>query len=321
MNNHHRFPATSENLPSAHIWSATPTPLTSDLRIDEAALQRTVDRHISLQANGVMFGGTCGEGPWLRRIDLITMAKVATERAGTKVELAFQVTDNSPAQILDRLEELAAQGVRYGVLAQPYFFMNGTPQRMSRFYAEVLDRSPIPIILYDRGNAANVPIPSEILGELLAHPRIVSIKDSSCDGRRFEIMKNARSRRDSLAIMTGNEFKLIESLHDGYDGVFFGGLILTGMAVRRVVELFRDGDMEAAAALDHEARQLLLDVYGGKSITCWLSGLKYALTGLGIFSGWKNIPDYPLTEECRQAVDEQIAKSSWLKAGEGMVVS
>lgn len=283
------------------------------MEIDEGALCRTVERHLCLEADGIMFGGTCGEGPWLRRSDLATMARVTKAQAGGDIELAFQVTDNSPAQILERLEELANLGIQKGVLAQPYFFMNGTPERLARFYTEVLDRSPIQIILYDRGSAANVPIPSEVLADLLDHPLIVSIKDSSCDQSRFEIMKNARSKRDSLAIMTGNEFKLLESLQDGYDGAFFGGLILTGAAVRRVMELFQNRDITAAADLDRETQHLLLDVYGGKFITCWLSGLKYALTKMGVFSGWTNISDYPLTEECRLAVDKQVAQSPWLK--------
>ena len=53
-------------------------------------------------------------------------------------------------------------------------------------------------------------------------------------------------------------------------------------------------------------RRLLLDLYGGEKIACWLSGLKHALVEMGIFSTNRNLLGYPLTPGCRRAVSNAL---------------
>ena len=57
---------------------------------------------------------------------------------------------------------------------------------------------------------------------------------------------------------------------------------------------------------DEAIRELNWAVYGGREIRCWLSGLKYLMVRLGVFSGWKNLLNYPLTPECRVAIDRLV---------------
>jgi len=54
-------------------------------------------------------------------------------------------------------------------------------------------------------------------------------------------------------------------------------------------------------------------VYGGKNISCWLSGEKYLLTRMGVLRAWKNYPEYPLTPVCRQAIERVLrCDAKWL---------
>jgi 4-hydroxy-tetrahydrodipicolinate synthase len=47
------------------VWSATPTPLDSKRRVDNASVKRLVAHHLRLGVKGLFLAGTCGEGPWL----------------------------------------------------------------------------------------------------------------------------------------------------------------------------------------------------------------------------------------------------------------
>ncbi len=296
------------------VWSATPTPLTDTLEIDQDSVRRMMAHHIACGCDGVMLGGTCGEGPWLRDRDLEALVRTGLEAREASLRVAVQVTDNSPGRILDRLDALARWGVDLGVLAQPYFFMNATPARLRAFYLEVLDRSPLPIAFYDRGKGAAVPVPQEILGDILRHENVKMVKDSSVDAGRFEIMKAVAKERPEILVLTGAEFRFTEDLDAGFDGAFFGGAVVTARAVRQCQELRASGAMAEAEALDHATREVLFAIYGGPSIACWLSGLKYALVRLGLFSSWHNIPGYPLTEDCRAAIDRVVREVPWLRA-------
>jgi 4-hydroxy-tetrahydrodipicolinate synthase len=295
------------------VYSATPTPLTPDASIDTASLRKCIDHHIALGCDGAMLGGTCGEGPWLRDSDLETLVRTGLDQTAGRMKISAQVTDNSPGRILDRIENLATWGADFGVVAQPFFFMNATPQRLRDFYLEIFEKSALPVYFYDRGKASSVAVPQEILADLVSHPRVIGVKDSACDAERFAIIKAVRDQRPELNILNGNEFSTVESTLAGYDGAFYGGAVLTAKAVRQTIELIASGDLAAAEALDAQTKEVLFDVYGGPKITCWLAGLKYTLVQLGLFSEWTNIPGYPLTEECRAAVDRDVTTIPWLK--------
>lgn len=295
------------------VYSATPTPLMEGGGIDESSVKRCIEHHVALGCNGVMLAGTCGEGPWLRDSDLESLVKTGLAQAGKRLKIGAQVTDNSPGRILDRLTELADWNADFGVVAQPYFFMNATPRRLVDFYHEIFEHSPLPLFFYDRGKASAVFVPTEILGEIAAHPRLIGVKDSACDAERFAAISAIRQQRDDFVVLAGNEFGLIDALKSGYDGAFFGGAVLTGGVVRKTLELFAAGKLDEARELDAAAQEVLLAAYGGPKITCWLSGLKYMLIRLGVFAGWQNIPGYPLTEECRAAVEKAVDEVKWLR--------
>jgi 4-hydroxy-tetrahydrodipicolinate synthase len=294
------------------VWSAAPTPLTTEGGIDVASVRRSVDHHVASGCEAIMLGGTCGEGPWLRHSDLEILIRTGVEHAAGRIEILAQATDNSPGLILERLNALEKWGVHSGVIAQPHFFMNATPTRLKAFYEEVWNESPFPVIFYDRGAHATVPVPLEILGDILSHPKVRGMKDSASDLARFAISKKVRQERPDFFLLNGDEFHLVSTLQAGYDGAFFGGMILTAPAVRKTMDLLLAGDEKAASALDAETQRFLFDVYGGPKIICWLSGLKYTLVKMNIFSEWTNIPGYPLTDECRQAIDQAVTETDWL---------
>jgi dihydrodipicolinate synthase/N-acetylneuraminate lyase len=305
-------PSTPRIRSGLKVWSAAPTPLTSEGTIDVASLRRSVDHHVAIGCGAIMLGGTCGEGPWLRHSDLEVLVRTGVEQAAGRINIMVQATDNSSGLILERLDALTTWGAQHGVVAQPHFFMNANPTRLREFYLEIWERSPLPVIFYDRGQNANVPVPLEILDDILHHPRVVGMKDSASHPDRFAISKKVREDRPEFFILNGNEFQLLPALQAGYDGAFFGGMTLTALAVRRCMDLLAAGDEKAAVALDEEIQRVLFDVYGGPKITCWLAGLKYALVKLGVFTEWKNIPGYSLTDECRQSIDKAVATVEWL---------
>ena len=54
--------------------------------------------------------------------------------------------------------------------------------------------------------------------------------------------------------------------------------------------------------------RLMWDVYGGKKITCWLTGLKELLVQMGVFRTNRSFLNYPLTPACRQAIRRALAR-------------
>src|SRR5690606_25949433 len=77
------FSYAMKQVPSVQIWSATPTPLTSDLTIDLPSVEKMIREAIASGIQGVFLAGTCGEGPWLPDRERVRLVRaVAAEARG-----------------------------------------------------------------------------------------------------------------------------------------------------------------------------------------------------------------------------------------------
>lgn len=267
-----------------------------------------IEWHIAHRVAGVMVLGTCGEGPWLTDEHRRLLTREAAQAAGGRIAVAAQVSDNSAARVLEQIDHAARAGANFAVVAQPYFAIKAKAPDLPRFYREIADSSALPLGFYDRGQSASVPVPASALSEIVSHPKVKFVKDSSGDPARPQIYLAVRSQRPDLTVMTGSEFKVVEYLTHGYDGFMLGGAVISSRYVRAIVTAFAQGGAPAAQASDEAMQAMLRIVYGGPGIACWLAGLKYALIRLGIFSSTANLLGYELTSECRAAIDALIAK-------------
>ncbi|MFO7947677.1 MAG: dihydrodipicolinate synthase family protein [Armatimonadota bacterium] len=295
---------------SGHVWSATPTPFTDDMQIDRPSVQRLVEHHLKLGIDGLFLLGTCGEGAWMTDEQRREFVQSVISTAAGDLKIAVQVTDNSAARVLDNIERAAEDGADMAVIAQPYFFMNDTPGRIVDFYLEAIQNSPLPVGFYDRGKHSNVYVPQKILPQIHAQENVVMIKDSSRDPNRRDVALQARQERPDLLLLDGDEFVCATYIEAGYDGLLLGGGIFNGFIARQIIEAVHDGDMERANALQDRMNRLMWDVYGGKDAPCWLSGQKRLLVEMGIFSTWKSYLNYPLTDECVEAIEKAVQQDA-----------
>jgi dihydrodipicolinate synthase/N-acetylneuraminate lyase len=221
--------------------------------------------------------------------------------------IAVQVSDNSPARVVENAEWALADGADIAVIAPPAFAMNVSPRSLLKHYQTAIRNAPLPVCLYDRGPAAGLGLPVEFLKEIYLEPNVVMIKDSSADPVRNAIALEARREREGLRLFNGDEFDCVRYLEEGYDGLLIGGAVFNGVLARRIMEAVRNGDLAEAREIQARMNRLMFAVYGGEKIACWLSGLKSLLVHLGIFNTWKNFPDYPLTPECEGEIRHLLA--------------
>ena len=294
------------------VWSATPTPLTTDRRLDPASVHRLIEHHVKMDVTGLMLAGTCGEGPWLTEADREGMIRASVAANRGRLRLAVQVTDNSAARTLANIEKAAAWGAEIAVVAQPYFFLNGTADRQLAFYRDIARNSPLPLGFYDRGKASAYVMPESHLEELLTEPNLVIVKDSSQIPAHRDLFLAARELRPELIVLNGDEFDCVSYLQAGYDGMLLGGGIFNAGIALRIIAAVRSGDATEAARQQVRMNDLMLRVYGGPKIECWMTGLKELLVKMGLFSTNANLLDYPLTDLCRRQITEAVTGADGL---------
>lgn len=290
------------------VWSATPTPLTEDLALDLASIEPTIEHHLKLDIRGLFVAGSCGEGPWLPTADRRELVREVARHAKGKMAIAVQVTDNSAARIIENAKQAAEDGADMVVIAQPFFLLNATDETLRELYLTAIGGSPLPVGMYDLGERGPRCVPAEIMAELYRLPKVVMVKDSSGDISRRDMALAARDDRPELLLLDGDEFHCVEYLEAGYDGLLLGGGIFNGYLAWQIIRAVEAGDIEGANAIQERMNRLMYDVYGGEDISCWLSGQKRLLVGMGVFQTWRNHLHYPLTPECERAIERALVE-------------
>ena len=113
-------------------------------------------------------------------------------------------------------------------------------------------------------------------------------------------------------LLNGDEFHCLTYLEAGYDGCMFGGAVAVAPQMHRIAELFQAGRLDEARAVDQQMKTALFGIYGGESIACWLTGLKYYMVRKGLFESPASFLGYPLTDDCRAFVDRYAAEGARL---------
>lgn len=292
------------------IWSAIPTPLLPDFRVDVAAVERIVEAAVADGLHGLFVAGSCGEGPWLTNGERKRLVKAASGAARGRLKIGAQVSDNSMPRVRENAQDMAEAGADIAIIAAPATFLNATPDRIVAHFVESTEASPIPVGIYDLGRHRPIMIPENRLKDVYLHPKVVLVKDSSASADRRQQALAARREKPSLLLFNGDEFRVLEYLEAGYDNVMLGGASAVAPMLHRLIALFDAGRIEEARAADAELRRVLWGLYGGESIACWLHGLKYYMVRRGLFSSVTSFLGYPLSDECRAFVDRYVAQGA-----------
>ena len=302
----------TENL--CGVWSAAPTPLTNDFKIDEASIGRLAAHHEKLKINGVFIAGTCGEGPWLSDAMRLGLAKLSVKYNQGKMLLAMQVTDNSALRIIDNIKRIADTGVDIAVIAPPFFQINASQDYLKKIYLEVIEASPLPIGIYHLGKNSKTLVEVGTITEIINHHNVKIIKDSSADPAAMTAIVQARDqRKGELFALNGNEFDCVTYAQSGYDGALLGGACFNGLMANEIIHRVKLSQINDAKLLQTRMNELMFDVFGGKDIHCWLAGQKLMMMKLGVFSTNKTIINYSVDAACEKAIDAAIEREKmWL---------
>ncbi len=293
------------------IWSAAPTPMTANGDVDEASIARLSEHHYEMGVRGVFIGGTSGEGPWLSNASRIKLAKATVKANAGRIGTAIQITDNSAERMIENMKMLVDTGVDAVVIAPPFFSCDPDQDYLYDMYAKVVDASPISVGLYHRGAAPSVAVFADTMAKVARLPKVVTIKDSACKPEDTRILLSARDEiqtQKEFYVYCGNEFAINDAAAAGYNGMTLGGGCFNAKWAKMIYDAAKAGKTAEAAELQNRLNNFMFDVFGGKSLHCWMAGQKQLMVELGVFSTNFTLLNYKLTPECAAAIKTAVQR-------------
>jgi 4-hydroxy-2-oxoglutarate aldolase len=250
-------------------------------QIDIAATQRHAARLLQTGVRGLVIHGSNGEAVHLSRAErsqiLSAVADTVRHEAaehdhGHHIPLIAGCSAASVAETVELCSEAYAAGASHALVLPPGYYRSLlNADAIVRFYADVSEASPIPVMIYNFPAAANgVDLDSDILVRIASTcPRVIGVKLTCGNtGKLARVVAQTAKVRDDFFVGGGSADFILQGLAVGAHGTVSGFANLAPRACVRIGELWESGRFE-------EARELQGQVAGAD----WLA-IRYGFPGV-----------------------------------------
>jgi 4-hydroxy-tetrahydrodipicolinate synthase len=229
------------------------TPMTSDEKIDFAALERLVDLHVEAGTSAIVVASTTGEGPTLSLKEHVLLYRATVLCAEGRIPVIAGVGSPSTHVACELAREAANERVDAILCVTPYYNRPNS-LGLQRHFTAVAEVTDTPVILYDVPHRTGVALPEDLILELSAHPNIIGLKDATGDLHRAERLLRAVGA--DFQILSGDDSTAFALMTAGGAGVISVAANVAPSAVRAMCEAIRRADVRDAARIDRSLRPL-----------------------------------------------------------------
>jgi 4-hydroxy-tetrahydrodipicolinate synthase len=241
----------------AGIFPAVTTKFNEDDSLDHAEMERCFGLQIDAGVDGLIVGGSLGEGPMLSFDEKLAVLKTAQKVAGRKPVLL--TVNEAGTREGAALARLAAKAGASGLMVVPSPIYHTNPDETVATLSAVANAGGLPVMIYSNRIAYRVDVTVEIMEALEANPLFVAIKESSDDIRRSTDIINRFGGRFDL--FTGVDNLAFEALSVGAIGWVAGLVTAFPKETVAIYRLMKAGRRDEALAIYRWFRPLLdLDV-------------------------------------------------------------
>lgn len=269
-------------------------------------LEKNLDFWLGSDLEGIVVMGSNGEFVLLSPAEKEALMRfVCAQSKGKKPVIAGTGAESTMETM--RLNEKAAEAGADAVLIVTPNYYKGemTDPVLARYYTDVADKSPLPVILYNMPRNAGINISAKLAVDLAKHPNIIGIKDSG--GNIVQIADMIRKAADGFSVFAGSASYLYTSLALGATG---GTLALANIfpnECARLQMLFEAGKIKEARDLQMN----LIDSNNAVTARWGIPGLKAGMEMIGLYGGDPRPPLMPLKEADREELRKVLTQTGF----------
>jgi 4-hydroxy-2-oxoglutarate aldolase len=270
-------------------------------------LEKNLTFWLGSDLSGVVVMGSNGEFVLLSSKEKEELMRAVCAQAKGKKPVIAGTGAESTVETMRLGEKAAEAGADAVLVVTPNYYKGGmTDPVLARFYTDVADASPLPVILYNMPRNTGINISAKLAVELARHPNIIGIKDSG--GNIVQIADMIRNAPEGFSVFAGSASFLYASLSLGATG---GTLALANVfpnECARLQTLFEAGKLKEARDLQMN----LIDSNNAVTARWGIPGLKAAMEMIGLYGGDPRPPLMPLAEANREELRKILAQTGFL---------
>jgi 4-hydroxy-tetrahydrodipicolinate synthase len=286
------------------VLTAMVTPFGPDGSLDVDAAGRLATHLVDAGCDGLVVSGTTGESPTTTDAEKLALLRAVLDAVGDRARVIAGAGSNDTAHSVRLAEACEAEGAHGLLVVTPYYSKPPQAGLVAHFTA-VAEATSLPVLLYDIPPRSVVPIESETIRALAAHPNIVGIKDAKGDLHGGgQIIAST-----GLVYYSGDDALNLPWLAVGATGFISVIAHLAPGALRELLSAFESGDIATARKVN-VAIGPLCDAMGR------LGGVTLAKAGLrlqGFDVGDPRLPQMAATPAQIEALAADMRAASVLR--------
>lgn len=270
------------------IATAVITPFGADGAVEHDELRR-IARHLEATgSDSIVVAGTTGEAPTLSDDEKLACIRTVVDEVGERIPVIAGTGTNDTAHSTYLTRAAVEAGAR-GILAvTPYYNRPPREGLLRHFTAMARAAGDTPVMLYNIPLRSAIGLEPDLIVELAQVDNIVALKQATPE---LDQLREIRTQAPDLAVYAGDDPSLLPMLPEGVVGVVSVASHLVGDRMKRVCELYFEGNVDEAVELGRQ----LEDVYETLSITSNPIPVKAAMGLLGFGVGDPRLPLVPAT--------------------------
>lgn len=218
---------------------ATATPFTSDYRVDASALGDYLSFLHESGARAILVNGTTGEFPALTVAERKSVLEFT--RSHWSGQLIAHIGASAVGEAIELLDHAHDHADAVAAIA-PYYFAEPPEAGIREYFGLLLERTKLPLLVYNFPRHTQVLITPALLGGLAAeYPMLAGVKDSGTD------RGITRGYADTgLAVFVGSDGAAAHIAEHGALGIVSGGGSPVPELPVRIARALRVGDHDEA---------------------------------------------------------------------------
>lgn len=267
--------------------------------IDETALVKMVEWHVSQGTHGIVPVGTTGESATLSEQEHCRVIELVVQAADGKVPVIAGAGSNNTQEAIyyqQRAQELGADAT----LHMAGYYNRPSQEGLFRHFEALSDISTVPIIVYNNPPRSTVDILPETMARIATLSNVAGVKDATANLTRPVVERMLIG--DDFLYLSGEDGSAVAYNASGGNGCISVTANVAPSLCAEMQEASLGGDFKHAMTIQQKLMPLHLALFAEPSP----AGAKYAVSQLGLCEEYCRLPMVPLKDSTKQRIDQVI---------------
>lgn len=193
-----------ETIKQASLFTAIKTPYLENGEIDFTAYHFLLTEQVNAGVEGIIVGGTTGEGHLLNADELQQLISYSVKQVGEQLIIVGNTGGNNTAQAVAKTKQGFAAGMDAALQVNPYYGQTSEQGLLAHFNA-LLDCGSA--FIYNVAGRTGQDITPDIMLKIAQHPQFIGVKECSGNAR----IEHYESQ--GIACWSGNDDQAHDARH------------------------------------------------------------------------------------------------------------